>query len=35
MFRVTGEELVFNLNDNKDLDLWHGKDIKSTEVNVI
>ena len=31
VFRVNGEE-VFNLNDNKDLDLWQGKTFKPKEV---
>ena len=26
---------MFNLNDNKDLDLWHGKVIKPKKVNVV
>ena len=33
--RVNGEQLVFNLNDNKNLDLWHGKAFKPKEVNAV
>ena len=34
-FRLNGEELTFNFNASKDLDLWHGKAFKPKEVNVV
>lgn len=34
-FRVNDEELVFNLHDHKDLELWHGKAFKPKEVDIV